>query len=210
MWPSTTHLTEQLCLREDDAGPIRGHLSDDPRVEAVLQALLVFGPTAWLLIGASFRIAQLWEAKLVVLPNRRGYLKAVSISNKGETVAAPLTYIYLAQRLHPLRFKVSLPSSRHSGTRPLEAVGSTTAFLGRCYSCMCALVPRARPKCRTIQSLDQLSCYHNSQRCHPSWPFIRGLEPLQPMGSRICYFRYQICPSRPRRPDQEVYSPRAL
>ena len=49
-------------------------------MEAVLQGLLVFGPAACLIIGAPVRIAQLYGAKLVVLPNRRGYLKIVSIS----------------------------------------------------------------------------------------------------------------------------------
>ncbi len=97
MWPPTANSRlewpEQLCLRKDGSGPIRGHLSDDPRVEAVLQGLLVFGPAAWLLIGAPVRIAQLRGANLVVLPNRQGYLKAVSIS-RGETIAAPLTHIY--------------------------------------------------------------------------------------------------------------------
>lgn len=206
MWPE---MPEKLRLCKDDLGPVRGHLSDDARVEAVLQCLLVFGPAAWLLLGAPVRIAQLRGAKLVVLPNSRGYLKAVSIS-KGKPVGAPLTHMCPARLFHSLRLTVSLPRSRHSGTGTLEPVGSTTAFLGRRCSRTSALVPRARPKCRTIHSLDQLFCHDGSQRCHPSRPSIRGSEPLQPMGSRVRHYRYQVCPPRPGEPDEEVRPPRAL
>lgn len=103
MWPPTTSLgaewQEQLCLPKHDSAPLRGHLSDNQQVEAILQGLLQFGPAAWLLVGASFRIAQLRGAPLVVLPNRRGYLKAVSVSN-GTIVAVVLTHARLACRLY--------------------------------------------------------------------------------------------------------------
>ena len=71
-WP------RQLCLRTGASAPWQGHLSDDPNVEAVLQRFLVYGPAVVLLLVAPIRIAQLYRAKLVVLPNTRGYLKAVS------------------------------------------------------------------------------------------------------------------------------------
>jgi len=94
MWPQMANSwPRQLYLYKDDSEPIRGYLSDDPRVEAVLQCLLVFVPAAWLIVGAPVRIAQFCGAKLVVLPNRRGYLKIVSIS-KGKIVAASLIHIY--------------------------------------------------------------------------------------------------------------------
>lgn len=85
MWPPRIDLSaewqEQLCHPENDSARLQGHLSDDQQVETILQGLLQFGPAAWLLVGASFRIAQLRGAPLVVLPNRRGYLKAVSVSH---------------------------------------------------------------------------------------------------------------------------------
>lgn len=55
-----------------------GNFSDDPRLEAFFQGLLLFGPAAWLLVGAPVRFAQLRRARTVLLPNRRGYLKVVS------------------------------------------------------------------------------------------------------------------------------------
>jgi hypothetical protein len=90
MWPTTANSwpewLEQLCLRKDGSGSGHGRLSDDVRVEALLQGLLVFGPAAWLLVGTPVRTAQLYGAKLVVLQNRRGYFKAVSIHiSKGKT-----------------------------------------------------------------------------------------------------------------------------
>lgn len=89
MWPpiasSRFEWSEQICLPKHDSGPIRGHLSDIAWIEAALQALLVFGPAAWLLIAAPFRVAQMWERKAVVLSNRRGYFKAVGIS-EGESL----------------------------------------------------------------------------------------------------------------------------
>jgi hypothetical protein len=82
MWPPTIDLSaewqEQLCLPKHDSARRQGYLSDDQQLEAIFQGLLQFGPAAWLLVGASFRIAQLRGAPLVVLPNRQGYLKAVS------------------------------------------------------------------------------------------------------------------------------------
>ncbi|KAK4449692.1 hypothetical protein QBC34DRAFT_350884 [Podospora aff. communis PSN243] len=68
-------LPSLVCDRDRVAVPPRGRLSDNPRADAFLQNLLVFGPAAWLLSGALFRIFQLWGAKPVVLPNRRGYPK---------------------------------------------------------------------------------------------------------------------------------------
>ena len=68
----------RLCVRKNVSAPSRGHLSDEPRVESLLQALLVFGPAVWLLVGAAFRIVQLRRAKIVVVPNRRGYPKLVA------------------------------------------------------------------------------------------------------------------------------------
>ncbi|ETS83861.1 hypothetical protein PFICI_05737 [Pestalotiopsis fici W106-1] len=97
MWPSITDLSagwqEQLCLPDHDSAPLRGHLSDDQQVEAILQGLLQFGPAAWLLIGASFRIAQLRGAPLVVLPNRQGYPKALVVSI---LCALQLSYLLLS------------------------------------------------------------------------------------------------------------------
>lgn len=61
-------------------GSLRGHLSDNPQVENVLQSLLFWGPAAWLLVCAPFRIAVLKGRKLVLLPNRRLYVKIVSTS----------------------------------------------------------------------------------------------------------------------------------
>jgi len=68
-----------LCLLPRDGLPARGRLSNDDRVEALLQGLLNFGPAAWLLLAAPVRIAQLRRAKLVVLPNRRGFVKSVCL-----------------------------------------------------------------------------------------------------------------------------------
>ena len=68
----------RLCVPKNVSAPSRGHLSDEPRVETLLQALLVFGPAVWLLVGAAFRIVQLRRAKIVVIPNRRGYPKLVA------------------------------------------------------------------------------------------------------------------------------------
>jgi len=70
-WPS------QFCSRDGPPGPSQGYLSDNPDVEAVIQGILTYGPAAVLLLGAPIRIAQLYGAKLVVLPNRRGYVKVV-------------------------------------------------------------------------------------------------------------------------------------
>lgn len=115
MRPPTTDLIaewqEQLCLPKHDSAPLRGHLSDDQQVEAILQGLLQFGPAAWLLIGAWFRIAQLRGAPLVALPNRRGYLKAVSVSH-GTIIAAMLTSIRLACQLRSLCSTPGAPTSR--------------------------------------------------------------------------------------------------
>ena len=74
-WP------EQLCLPHDGSRPLQGHLSDNMQVEAVLQGLLLLGPAVWLLVGAAFRIVQLRRAKLVVVPNRRLYVKIVCVSS---------------------------------------------------------------------------------------------------------------------------------
>lgn len=56
----------------------QGLLSNNSRVELFLRGLLLFGPPALLLIGAPIRISQLYHAKLVTLPNYRGFLKLVS------------------------------------------------------------------------------------------------------------------------------------
>ena len=68
----------QLCIRKGTSAPRRGHLSDDSRVETLLQSLLVFAPAVWLIFGAAVRIVQLRSARPVVLPNRRGILKVVA------------------------------------------------------------------------------------------------------------------------------------
>ncbi len=88
MWPfaATNWGSEwpgQLCLRGDNSWPLRGTLSDDPRIEAIVQAFLVIGPSTWLLFGTPVRIAQLYGANLVILPNRQGYLKTVSRHSQG-------------------------------------------------------------------------------------------------------------------------------
>lgn len=76
--------SESLCLRKDDNFvPRKGHLSSSPRLDAILQALVLFGPAAWLLVGTPVRFVQLRKTDLVVLPNRRGFLKIVSIYDKG-------------------------------------------------------------------------------------------------------------------------------
>lgn len=84
--------SESLCLRKDNNFvPPRGHLSSSPRLDAILQALILFGPAAWLLVGTLVRFVQLRKTDLVVLPNRRGYLKIVSIYNGGmESILMPL------------------------------------------------------------------------------------------------------------------------
>jgi hypothetical protein len=71
------------CLSEDERrqrgfSEPRGHLSNDSRIEALLQALLLFGPPAFLLIGAPIKIFQLYHAKLVTVPNCQGLVKLVS------------------------------------------------------------------------------------------------------------------------------------
>jgi hypothetical protein len=168
MWPSTSDLSaewqEQLCLPKHDSAPLRGHLSDDQQVEAILQGFLQFGPAAWLLIGASFRIAQLRRTPLVVLPNRRGYLKAVSVSN-GTIIAAVLTRARLAYRLYSLRSTSGLLTSRQCRTYPAASASGETV-LGRHRGAMHALIPGAWPKCSTINPFDQLFVDRNSQRCH--------------------------------------------
>ncbi len=80
-WPGWPQ--QQLCLPSDDrvrrgfAAP-RGHLSDNRHVDAVLQGVLLFGPSAFLLVGALVRVFQLYRAKLVIVPNYRGIVKIVS------------------------------------------------------------------------------------------------------------------------------------
>ncbi|KAI9738030.1 MAG: hypothetical protein M1818_005458 [Claussenomyces sp. TS43310] len=71
------------CLLSDERlrfgfSASHGHLSDDSRVEAFLQGLLLFRPSAFLLTSAPVRIFQLYYAKLVTVPNYRGFIKAVS------------------------------------------------------------------------------------------------------------------------------------
>ncbi|KAK0717285.1 hypothetical protein B0T26DRAFT_675615 [Lasiosphaeria miniovina] len=65
MWPPAATRLGAFC----------GHLSENAQLDAVLQLLFVFGLAVWLLLGAPIRIFQLYGAKLVVLPNRRGYFK---------------------------------------------------------------------------------------------------------------------------------------
>lgn len=72
-----------LCLPSDERmdngfSATKGQLSDNRHVEAFLQGLLLFGPPAFLLIGAPIRIFQLYRSKLVIKPNYRGILKSVS------------------------------------------------------------------------------------------------------------------------------------
>lgn len=80
-WPSWHQ--QQLCLPSDDrvrrgfAAP-RGRLSDNPHAEAVLQGVLLFGPSVFVLVGTLVRVCQLYRAKLVTVPNYRGIPKAVS------------------------------------------------------------------------------------------------------------------------------------
>lgn len=57
----------------------KAHLSDSPRLEALMQALLSFGPSAWLLAGCFFRFLRFRTAESVSQPpNNGGLLKAVS------------------------------------------------------------------------------------------------------------------------------------
>ena len=81
-WPDWT---SNFCLPPDQRIRIgfsasQGYLVDNPRVEAVLQGILLFGPSVFLLIAAPIRIFQLYRAKLVTVPNYRGLVKAVSES----------------------------------------------------------------------------------------------------------------------------------
>ena len=76
-WDSHFCLPLDQRMRTGFSAP-RGHLVDNPRVEAVLQGILLFGPSVFLLIGAPIRIFQLYRAKLVTVPNYRGLAKAVS------------------------------------------------------------------------------------------------------------------------------------
>ena len=82
MSPPTAHTwlrwPEQFCYRDSHIAGGQGHLADDPRLEAIIQRLLTFGPAIVLLLFAPLRVFQLYKAKIVVLPNRRGYFKAVS------------------------------------------------------------------------------------------------------------------------------------
>ncbi|KAK0386970.1 hypothetical protein NLU13_5283 [Sarocladium strictum] len=55
----------------------KAHLSDSPRLEALMQALLSFGPSAWLLAGCFFRFLRFRTAESVSQPpNNGGLLKA--------------------------------------------------------------------------------------------------------------------------------------
>ena len=76
-WESHFCLPLEQRMRIGFSAP-QGHLVDNPRVEAVLQSILLFGPSVLLLIGAPIRIFQLYRAKLVTVPNYRGLVKAVS------------------------------------------------------------------------------------------------------------------------------------
>ena len=71
-----------LCLPSDErlhhgySAP-RGRLVDNDQAEVFLQAHLLFGPSALLLIGTPIRILQLYRSKIVTAPNYRGLVKAV-------------------------------------------------------------------------------------------------------------------------------------
>lgn len=83
MWSPTSVLgnwPEQLCLANDDSVPFRGYLLQNPKSDALLQGLMLFGPSIWILIASPFKFQQLRCSKVVVLPNRRGYAKMVGIS----------------------------------------------------------------------------------------------------------------------------------
>lgn len=74
-----------LCLeKNNNSVPLKGHLSSSPRLDAILQGLLLFGPVVWIVVGTPIRVSRLRKADLVILPNRRGYLKAVRISQENQ------------------------------------------------------------------------------------------------------------------------------
>jgi hypothetical protein len=79
-WSRLHHLP---CLPSEehpnyDLSAPRGHLLDNVHLETILQGLLIFGPSTFILIAAPIRIVQLHHAKLVTLSNYRGLVKAVS------------------------------------------------------------------------------------------------------------------------------------
>jgi len=78
------HPWNQLpCLPYDERSRLgfsvpQGYLSNNSRVETVLQGLLSLGPHVFLVCIAPVRVFQLYNAKLVTIPNYRGLIKAVS------------------------------------------------------------------------------------------------------------------------------------
>lgn len=83
------HPWNQLpCLPYDERSRFgfsvpQGYLSDNSRVETVLQGLLSLGPHVFLVCIAPLRVFQLYNAKLVTIPNSRGLIKAVSWGANG-------------------------------------------------------------------------------------------------------------------------------
>lgn len=201
-------LGQQLC-RDDFPGPIRGHLSENPRAEAALRQLLVFGPSACLLLGTPFRVSQLRGAKIVVRPNRRGYLKAVSLSQVQPIAMLALTCSSTARHCYALGLGTIPVCRRLPGPqkRTYGIFGDTLGLAGHGDSGLRPLFPRTRPERRTIHSFDRISCLDRLQRCHRGRPSVGGLELVQPMGSQVRKLCCQACPPASGVQDQEAHTP---
>ncbi|KAM7217664.1 hypothetical protein V8F06_006919 [Rhypophila decipiens] len=111
-WHGASQWDERLCLPPNERvsagfGASRGYLADDPRVDAILWNILLFGPAAALLISAPFRIYTLYRAKLVTAPNYRGIVKAFATFT---LFALQLTHVVLGF-LETSNFDIALAAS---------------------------------------------------------------------------------------------------